>query len=274
MGSDQQGHAARPARMPLGPDESARAARRWWDADAGPYALEHGAFLDGDLVWGPEGLAESGARLLGPSVDGLRVLELGCGAAQGASWLAGQGADVVGLDVSGRMLATAHARDPGLALVQATGDRLPLADGSVDAVVSAHGAFAFLADLGAALREVRRVLVPGGRLVFSVTHPVRWAFADDPGPGGLTAAFSYFDRRAYVELDAGGEPVYVEHHRTLGDTVEAIVTAGLVVERLVEPEWPDWNTRTWGAWSPERGEVLPGTAVWCCRRPAVSPSPG
>ena len=54
----------------------------------------------------------------------------------------------------------------------------------------------------AVMREVFRVLRPGGRWVFSVTHPMRWIFLDDPGEGGLVAVHSYFDRRPYVEHDA------------------------------------------------------------------------
>ncbi len=41
------------------------------------------------------------------------------------------------------------------------------------------------------MREVRRVLRPGGRFVFSATHPIRWAFPDEPGPRGWTAPASY-----------------------------------------------------------------------------------
>jgi SAM-dependent methyltransferase len=140
---------------------------------------------------------------------------------------------------------------------------------SVDAVVSAHGAYAFVGNLPLALAEAHRVLRPGGTLAFSVTHPIRWAFPDDPGPDGLRASLSYFDRRAYVERDEVGQPVYVEHHRTLGDTVAALVGAGFEIMRLVEPEWPNWNTRTWGAWSPLRGSVIPGTAIWVARRPVA-----
>ena len=107
-----------------------------------------------------------------------------------------------------------------------------------------------------------RVLRPGGRWVFSVTHPVRWAFPDAPGPAGLVANRPYFDRTPYVERDDSGSATYVEHHRTLGDTVRALVGAGLRVVDLVEPEWPERNDETWGGWSPLRGRVLPGTAVW------------
>ena len=53
------------------------------------------------------------------------------------------------------------------------------------------------------------------------------AFPDDPGPDGLTATMSYFDRTPYVEFDAATEPTYVEHHRTFGDRVREIVAAGL-----------------------------------------------
>ncbi len=58
------------------------------------------------------------------------------------------------------------------------------------------------------MREVFRVLRPGGRWVFSVTHPMRWIFLDDPGEGGLVAVHSYFDRRPYVETTtaAGRRP--------------------------------------------------------------------
>ena len=78
---------------------------------------------------------------------------------------------------------------------------LPFADGSFDLACSAYGALPFVADPVQVLREVRRVLRPGGRLVFSVTHPIRWAFPDEPGPEGLSVAASYFDRTPYVEQD-------------------------------------------------------------------------
>ena len=137
----------------------------------------------------------------------------------------------------------------------------------------------FVADSAAVMREVARVLRPGGRWVFATTHPLRWVFPDDPGPAGLTARTPYFDRSPYVEVDDAGEPVYVEHHRTLGDRVRELVAAGFRLVDLIEPEWPAGHTREWGQWSPLRGALVPGTAIYVAEKPADrrgagSPWPG
>ena len=258
-------------------DESRRASRSWWDAQADDYQAEHGAFLgDARFVWGPEGLDEADAQLLGP-VAGRRVLEIGAGAAQCSRWLAHQGAEVVALDLSYAQLA--HSRrldsalpeggraDEGVPLVQADACSLPFVAGSFDLACSAYGALPFVADAVAVHREAARVLRPGGRWVFSVTHPVRWAFPDVPGRAGLKVSRSYFDRTPYVETDAAGEVAYVEHHRTIGDQVRALAAAGLTLVDIVEPEWPESNQQVWGGWSPLRGALLPGTAVYVSELP-------
>jgi SAM-dependent methyltransferase len=261
-------------RRTAGGTESSRANRHWWDRNADDYQLEHGDFLgDARFVWGPEGLDEEEAGLLGPAADlkDLAVLEIGAGAAQCSRWLAARGARPVALDLSRRQLQHARRIDEEVPaasgpvrLVQADAGALPFADGSFGLACSAYGALPFVADTARVQREVRRVLRPGGRWVFSVTHPVRWAFPDEPGPEGLTAVSSYFDRTPYVEQDDRGIAVYVEHHRTLGDRVREIAAAGLRLVDVVEPEWPAWNEQEWGGWSPLRGRLLPGTAIFVC----------
>ena len=262
--------AARAGRRGADPVETARANRTWWDAEADDYYAEHGAFLgDDDFVWGPEGLREADAGLLG-EVDGLVLLEIGAGAAQCSRYAARQGARVVATDISGAMLRQGldlNLRltvESGLTvpLVQCDATSLPFGDGSFDTVFTSYGAVPFVADSAAVMAEAARVLRPGGRFVFSTTHPIRWTLPDDPGYPGLTVSSSYFDRTPYVEEESGAA-TYVEHHRTLGDRVRELTAAGLRLVDLVEPEWPDeglgWVESP--AWRPH-----PRTAIFVCEK--------
>lgn len=250
------------------PDDGG-AARTWWDANADEYLDEHRDFLgDAGFRWGPEGLAEAEAGLLG-DVAGRSVLEVGAGAAHCSRWIAARGARAVATDYSAGMLAGAARLNAvtGIAVpcVQADARALPFADDSFDVVFTSFGALPFVSDAKPVHREAARVLRAGGRWVFSVTHPLRWAFPDDPTLRGLTATRSYFDRRPYVEADGAGRVLYAEYHRTVGDHVRDIAAAGLHLVDLVEPEWPDWNDEVWGGWGPERGHYLPGTAIFVTR---------
>ena len=268
----EQPHSAAGGRVlhrPVSAAETRRANRADWDADADAYQAEHGEFLgDARFVWSPEGLDEAAARLLG-NVAGQRVLEVGCGAGQCARWLIDQGAQAYGLDLSLRQLAHSARLDAktGIAVpvVCASADLLPFASASFDAACSAFGALPFVADAAAVFGEVARVLRSGGRWVFSVTHPMRWVLPDDPSAAGLVVGRSYFDRTPYVEEDADGAATYVEHHRTTGDWVRALVTSGFTLEELVEPEWPPGHERVWGGWGPVRGALVPGTAIFVSR---------
>ena len=261
------------ARRGADPIETGRANRTWWDVEASDYYAEHGAFLgDDDFVWGPEGLREADAGLLG-EVAGKTLLEIGAGAAQCSRYAARAGGRVVATDISGGMLRQGADLNAGFVaesgltvpLVQCDATRLPFADACFDAVFTSYGAVPFVADSAALMAQAARVLRPGGRFVFSTTHPIRWALPDDPGYRGLTVSSSYFDRTAYVEAESGAA-TYVEHHRTLGDRVREVAAAGLRLVDLVEPEWPPENRRVWGGWSPLRGALIPGTAIFVCQK--------
>lgn len=76
------------------------------------------------------------------------------------------GGYVVGLDLSAGMVEAARRRVPGARFVVGDAARLPFPDGSFDVVVCASGLF-FVPDMDAALREWRRVVRPGGSVVFS-----------------------------------------------------------------------------------------------------------
>lgn len=245
-----------------------RANRGWWDGDADDYHAAHGAFLGlADFVWSPERLREVDAHLLG-EVAGKLVLEVGCGAAMCSRWLVGAGARPVAFDLSAGMLrhAVEATAETGIdvPLVQADAQFLPFRSATFDIAFTAFGAIAFVEDSARVMREVARVLRPGGRWVFATTHPLRWSFPDDPGPDGLTATAPYWDRTPYVEYAETGEATYVEHHRTLGDRVREIASAGFRLVDIVEPEWPPGHIDEWGQWSPLRGAILPGTAIYVC----------
>ena len=248
-------------------DEGGRAARSWWDSHAAEYLDEHGDFLGStDFVWCPEGLREADAHLLGDvEASGARVLEVGAGAAQCSRWLVARGVHAVATDVSAGMLAAGAAVDQATGVhvptIQADARALPFPDASFDIAFTSFGALPFVPDPRRVHAEVARVLRPGGRWVFSTTHPLRWPFPDDPGLGGLTATRSYFDRRPYVETSGTGRVLYAEYHRTFGEIVADVVAAGLVLDGLREPEWPPGHNRTWGGWGPVRGAQLPGTLI-------------
>ncbi|MDO5712370.1 MAG: class I SAM-dependent methyltransferase [Micrococcales bacterium] len=265
--------------------EVVTANRAWWDANAESYYAEHGDFLGDDrLVWGPEGWTEDELDLLGSAEgaegrdghEGRDILEVGAGAAQGSRYLAGRGARVVASDVSMGMLRRARRIDadraaggsaPTVPLVQCDGCVLPFADAAFDVVFTAYGVLPFVVDAPGFFRECARVLRAGGRLVAAEPHPIRWCFPDEPDHMGLTVTLPYWDRRAYTERDSTGRLRYAETHPTLGSRIEQIVDAGLRVQRLVEPEWPDHNPATWGGWSPLRGQYLPGSVIWVLAGP-------
>lgn len=147
------------------------------DAAMALYALDDPALLAdatgevADLVWS-----------WGELAPGRRVLDLGCGTARVGGALLARGAEVLGIDVSGRMLAVARRRRPRLMLAQVAGrDLACLRSGSFDAVAAVDvmpyltrggGALA-----GAVLGDIARVLRPGGLAVI-----LNWSY-DDAGAG-------------------------------------------------------------------------------------------
>ena len=259
-------------RRPVDEAESRRANGPDWDRYADEYQATHGAFLgDTGFVWGPEGHTEDELRVLG-DVAGRNVLELGSGAGQCSRWVRVHGGRSYGLDLSHRQLQHSRRIDEHTGIVVpsvlGTATELPFADDVFDIAFCSFGALQFVADIDVAVAEAVRVLRPGGRFAFSITHPTRWMFPDDPSEAGLTASQSYWDRTPYVEEDAEtGRVSYVEHHRTLGDWVSLLADAGLVIRALHEPQWPEDHDRVWGGWSRVRGRLTPGTAIFVADRP-------
>ena len=108
-----------------------------------------------------------------PGATGLAALDAGCGTGFQTAVLAGLGYGAHGVDVSARSLAVARARLPGATFVRGRLEALPYADGRFDAAVCCGSTLSFVPDPAGALRELGRVLRPGGRLLLEVEH--KWS---------------------------------------------------------------------------------------------------
>ena len=102
---------------------------------------------------------------------GDRVLDACCGTGDLALAARGRAAEVVGLDFSERMLERARRKAPELEWIRGDVLALPFEDGSFDAATVGFGV-RNVEDLARCLRELRRVLRPGGRLgILEITTP-------------------------------------------------------------------------------------------------------
>lgn len=144
--------ASEAARAPAPKATSAGVRRRYAEPpETTAFALEYALHLAGNL-------------------SGLRVLDLGCGSGENTSLLADRGAYVYAMDISAELLSLAGGRVTldrsagSVSLLRGSAHQIPLADQSVDLVFG--NAVLHHLSLDTAAREIRRVLVPGGRGIF------------------------------------------------------------------------------------------------------------
>ncbi len=185
-----------------------------------------------DIAWGLFAVAERDLCVLG-DVRGLEVAELACGTAYFSAWLVRAGATVVAVDLSGEQLATAQRLQeqlgPVFPLLQADAERVPLASGRFDLVLSEHGAAAWC-DPERWLPEAARLLRPGGRLVF-LTNSHLSALCVPAEEGVAEERLVRGQREAYrVHWSGGG----IEFHPSHGDWVRLLRGSGFVVEAIQE----------------------------------------
>jgi len=175
-------------------------------------------------------------RHLGP-VAGRRVADLGCGDASiGAHLLDAGCASYYGLDASPSMVAEARRRLAGrAAVVEQLGiDDFDVPADSFDLVVS-RLALHYVADLEPVVRACRAGLSPGGRLVFTVVHPVITSHDGRADSGSARTSWlvdDYFSAGPRPRPWLGGAVTW--HHRTVEDYVSTVLRAGLVVEAVSE----------------------------------------
>ncbi|GIH15126.1 class I SAM-dependent methyltransferase [Rugosimonospora africana] len=163
-------------------------------------------------------------------VAGRRVLDVGCGSGPVLAPLHERGAVVTGVDNSVGMLELAKRRlGDGVDLrVADLGRSLPFPDGAFDDVIACL-VLHYLRDWEAPLAELRRVLVPGGRLIVAVNHPMAYRLAYPDA--------DYFGIQEYSEeyVFNGQNAVLTYWHRPLRAMTAAFTEAGFRIAVVSEP---------------------------------------
>lgn len=190
-----------------------------------------------------------------PDVTGLHGLDAGCGEGYNTRLLADAGARMVALDVAstfvGYAVETEREEPAGIEYLTASALDLPFGAAAFDFVT----AFMSLMDIGdpaRVLREIYRVLRPGGFLQFSISHPCftpphRRLLRNDEGEAYAVEVGRYYERvegridkwsfsAAPAQARAGLDPFEIPRfHWTLSEWLNAVVEAGFTIEKVGEP---------------------------------------
>jgi SAM-dependent methyltransferase len=194
----------------------------------------------GRSVEGLAGAAEWPAlRAMLPDPRGLRVADLGCGFGWFCRWAAEQGAaQVLGLDVSEKMLARAAAANPAAAITYAKADleQLELPQAAFDLIYSSL-ALHYIKDLARLLRTVHQAMVSGAHLVFSIEHPIYMAPLHPRWLVGAGGSRSWPVDHYLVEGQRTTDwlaPGVIKQHRTIGTTLNLLISTGFTIRHVEE----------------------------------------
>ncbi len=226
------------------------------------------AWREEEITWGMFGVPESEVGLLG-DVDGLDIVDLGCGTGYFSAWFAKRGGRPVGIDVTPAQLDTARRlqAETGIEfpLVEASAEDVPLPDASFDLAFSEYGA-SIWCDPHLWIPEAYRLLRPGGRLVFLRNSPLVVLCAlEDPDSTSETLQRPQRDMHRIAWSDGG-----VEFHLGHGDMFRVLRDTGFEVEALVELFAPEGaKTHEYYAFvTADWARKWPVEDVWAARKPA------
>jgi len=175
-------------------------------------------------------------KLLPPPAG--RALDVGCGEGRLPRDMKSWGYNVIGVDGSETMVRYAREADPDGDYRVADAASLPFADAKF-ALVTAFMTLHDIDDFDRALREIGRVLRPGGQLCAAITHPTQTAgeFESREPDARFIIGGSYFEERRI-----GGKPyvrdgmsmIFHSVHRPLKAYFDVLSELGFVVDRLFE----------------------------------------
>ena len=216
------------------------------------------AWAQEEIAWGMWQIPDAELNVLG-DVDGLDIVDLGCGTGYFSAWLARRGARPVGVDPTAAQLETARRmqRLTGIEfpLVEAAGEDVPLPDASFDLVLSEYGA-SIWADPYRWIPEAARLLRPGGRVIFLRNSTLVDVCMDLDGiTERLVRPLRGMNRIEWPDTQE------VEFHLPAGKLIDVLRENSFQIDRLLELYAPDgaqthpyykWVTADWArAWPNE-----------------------
>lgn len=235
-------------------------------------------------------LRAGGTNFVAPEYDFLRPLmpcdraiHLQCAGGRDTLSLWNLGArEVIGVDINDEMIALARQRSEALGATAqwVRSDVLStphMLDGTADLVYTGRGAVCWLMDIEAWARVIFRLLKPGGHVYFFDGHPLSWVWDMEASHFTLDSEYgNYFDPRTHT--DTGWPTSYIpesyqqqamtakyERQWTIAQLVNALIRAGLVMEKLGEHPDPYWDA--FPNIPPETLAKLPQTLSILARRP-------
>ena len=205
-----------------------------WDQSADAWIASLGERGDWarEYVLDPALLARIDRRRFGGALD------VGCGEGRFCRMLEAHGIPATGIDPTWRLIEAARARDPSGRYCLAKAEGLPFADGQFDLVAS-YVTLTDIADFGAAIREMARVLAPGGTLLVANLSSMNTAnaegswFKNEAGEPIHWPIDRYHDESA-LRSEWQGISV-INWHRPLSAYLSAFLEAGLRLVFFDEP---------------------------------------
>lgn len=261
--------------------------RRAWNEAAQEYEKK----IEADIAF----LRAGGKNLMAPEMPFLkdlglwcrRAIHLQCAGGRDTLSLWNQGAaEVVGIDISDRMIACARRKSDALNAPARwyrcdVLETPPELDGTADLVYTGRGALCWIMDIAAWATVAERLLTPGGRLYVFEGHPLDWCWDMNSAEYKLDAEPPFGDYFAQaVSIDQGWPTSYIpesavpprerqapKHERqwTLGQILNALVASGLRLERF--EEHPDLYWDSFPKMPPEIARRLPHTFSLLMRKP-------
>lgn len=250
--------------------------RDYWDEEAEDF-VERGERLwaTTEPEWGIWDIPDREVALLPEDMAGMDAIELGCGTGYVSAWMAGRGAEVVGIDISPRQLATARrlATEHGidLELIEGNAEKVPYTDGSFDFAISEYGA-ALWCDPHVWVAEAYRLLRPGGELVFLSNHTLVTLCSPVDGTLPLTERLErdYFSIYRSDWRDAVDEPGGIEFHLPISGWFRLFRETGFEVLDFLEIQAPHGGTEVNFFVTADWARKYPSEQVWRLRKPATT----